>query len=414
MKTLLITMLVLGAGLRVYALDYPAQFIFDEHHFVENARNYLAHKADWNDHPPLGKLIIAGSMWVFGDQPAAWRLPALISGFLVIALGALATSRLFQSRLAGLIAGALLSADGFFIAYSRTALLDGLLAVAVVTTLLLTTLRWKRGHAVLVGVVVGSAFNVKFSGVGLCVPLLLALLLQDLSPWRRFEFIVVAAATGFVTYVSLYAAGLWLAGQPTGINEALRETRRLFDHHAGLTEMKHPYTSGWATWFVPLRAMVFIWSEQAGLTRVVTMLGNLATWWATTSLLTLTTVTVARLGVDQVLNPAPATDRSGLVRGFVLANGRAVLVLLAMAFGFLAPWMLSHRDSYLYHYLPSYTALVLLLAGFIGHLREERPRWALSFLCLVLAVAAIYAPLWSSIPLSRAGAEARLFFSGWR
>jgi Dolichyl-phosphate-mannose-protein mannosyltransferase len=51
-------LLCLGVLWRLVELDYPRTFSFDEHHFVSNARNYIAHRADWNDHPPLGKLVL--------------------------------------------------------------------------------------------------------------------------------------------------------------------------------------------------------------------------------------------------------------------------------------------------------------------------------------------------------------------
>src|ERR1039457_852257 len=56
--TLCVGLLCLGVIWRFVDLDYPRTFSFDEHHFVSNARNYIAHRADWNDHPPLGKLVL--------------------------------------------------------------------------------------------------------------------------------------------------------------------------------------------------------------------------------------------------------------------------------------------------------------------------------------------------------------------
>ena len=58
-------MLALSVYFRLTNLGFPATFQFDEHHFVENARNYLAGREDWNDHPPLGKLFIALSIAAF-------------------------------------------------------------------------------------------------------------------------------------------------------------------------------------------------------------------------------------------------------------------------------------------------------------------------------------------------------------
>src|SRR5581483_4403071 len=52
-------MLAGGVVLRLRNIGFPPRFTFDEHHFVPNARRYLVGEADDNDHPPLGKLLIA-------------------------------------------------------------------------------------------------------------------------------------------------------------------------------------------------------------------------------------------------------------------------------------------------------------------------------------------------------------------
>ena len=49
-----------GVLLRAQHLRFPNRLTFDEAHFVDNARNYLTGAADWNDHPPLGKLLLEG------------------------------------------------------------------------------------------------------------------------------------------------------------------------------------------------------------------------------------------------------------------------------------------------------------------------------------------------------------------
>src|SRR5690349_11306405 len=75
-----------GVYLRVQSFGFPGHLTFDEHHFVENARNYLARAKDWNDHPPLGKLLMASAMRVLGDTPIGWRITSLLFGFGTIAL----------------------------------------------------------------------------------------------------------------------------------------------------------------------------------------------------------------------------------------------------------------------------------------------------------------------------------------
>ncbi len=158
---LIAAMLLLGIVLRVHAFGYPDSFMFDEHHFVENARNYIHNKADWNDHPPLGKLIIAQSIEMLGDNSVGWRIPSLIFGFLTIVCGGLASSRLFRSSGAGWLAAAFLSVDGFLIAYSRAALLDGFLAAGLAMTLLISTFTVNAWTAIAAGALLGLSASIK-------------------------------------------------------------------------------------------------------------------------------------------------------------------------------------------------------------------------------------------------------------
>jgi dolichyl-phosphate-mannose--protein O-mannosyl transferase len=87
---------------------------------------------------------------------------------------------------------------------------------------------------------------------------------------------------------------------------------------------------------------------------------------------------------------------------------------MATFVGCLAPWALSHRDSYVYHFLPSYTALIILLGGYLGWARGRRPPLVLWFLAVVLVVAALYAPVWSMGPITLDAFRARLFLERWR
>lgn len=137
-------LLICGAALRFVRLSFPHQLMFDELHFVENARNYLDGKPDWNDHPPLGKLILAASIRLFGDTSFAWRLPLLATGLLIIVMVGVGVARLFKDVRTGVLAASLIAADGFFISYSRAGLLDGFLVACAAAALLVVTLRWTK------------------------------------------------------------------------------------------------------------------------------------------------------------------------------------------------------------------------------------------------------------------------------
>ncbi len=420
LRVLLLTLIGAGLALRLHLFRFPSKFLFDEHHFVENARNYLQGRPDLNDHPPLGKLLIALSMQLFGDTPAGWRAPALLFGLASIGLAAAAARRLFESDRAAWFAAALLSADGFLIAYSRAGLLDGYLTACGLATLLLATHRWTPALAIASGAVAGAALNIKFSGVATLVPLAVSLALAKLPTARKATLAAAVLGAAFVVYVSSYAVGLSISGQPASVANVFSETARLYRHHAVLTDMKNPATSGWISWALPVRPLLLGSVDHLGSVQALSSLGNLAAWWSSVALGVSCSLWILWRGLTATLagtrpSGAPAgNDAAFDPSGFITRHGPSVVLTLSAIGAFLAPWILTHRDSYIYHFLPSYSTLLLLLAGFLAWASERRAFQVLQFFALVLLVTAFYAPVWSFFEISSDALRQRLFLGGWR
>jgi dolichyl-phosphate-mannose-protein mannosyltransferase len=408
------SLFLLGGYLRFHRLATPASFLFDENHFVENARNYLVHHADENDHPPLGKLIIAGCIHLLGDQPIGWRFGASLAGVLSVVLAAVTSSRLFRSRDAGWISAGLFAADGFLVSYSRAALLDGFLVLLLLIALAICTRKPTVLTALSGGVTTGAAICVKFSGLGTFVPLGIALALSSRSTRSKFALGGVLSLTAMVTYVALYAWGLRVAMQPATAFDVARETARLYVHHAALTDMKNPWTSGWITWGLPARPILLGLVGEGVTVEALTSLGNPLLWWSSVALAASVVALLAWRGIRSGITPTRPGAAAAHLPAFVAQRGPAVLVLLGAAGGYLAPWVLTHRDSYVYHFLPTYAVLLLLLSGYLSFARNAWPVLVLGFLAAVLVVASFYAPVWSMMPESFEALRLRLFLPGWR
>ncbi|MGO4188076.1 dolichyl-phosphate-mannose--protein mannosyltransferase [Pseudarthrobacter sp. TAF60_1] len=140
---------LLGGILRFVRLDTPHSLVFDETYYVKDAYSYLVsgYERTWPDkandsfnagnpailldspeyvvHPPVGKWMIAGGMWLFGsDNPFGWRFGAALTGTLSILLLTLIALKLFRSLPLAAAAGLLLAVDGHHLVMSRTSLLD--------------------------------------------------------------------------------------------------------------------------------------------------------------------------------------------------------------------------------------------------------------------------------------------------
>lgn len=390
-----------GAAARMQDLGYPHELTWDENHFVENARNLLHGKSDWNDHPPFGKLLIAAGMLVAGDDSTGWRLAPLVLGLCLVVLAYLLAADAFDSRWAGLLAAAFIAADGFTLAYSKTALLDGMLATTMVAAALFI---WRAGSwagVAIAGVFVGLSMSIKFSGAVMFVPLVLAVPLRFGIGAKSLGLLLLGTSAAAITYVAQFMVGLTLANDPNGILDVASKTAELLRHHLRLNDWKHPQTSRWYTWFVPLKRLTIYYARERDTVRALSPSGHPVLWWGVNIALLWTLVDAARRVRAHIVGRARGAHPARLPQHY----------FWMLWFLPLLPWIISNRDSYLYHYLPSYVFGLLLLAGLVSTFR----RWETAQLVFAVVVAAVFAfcvPVWSKIPFSADSLLHALFFPG--
>ena len=418
---LLFALLLVGVLLRVHRLDDPKVLKWDEVHYVETARAYLAHQYAYNDHPPLSKLIIAAFMAVIGDSPVAWRLPSLLFGLGNFAIIAWLTWTVFRSRRAAWIAAAFVAADGFFIAYSRTALLDGMIVAfsLLSITILLVGRRW--WHVLLAGLFVGCATSFKLNGLAFFGTAMVICLAS--RALRRFTPLLVV--TGLLVFYAQAAFALWLVGHPFSPTAVVSENVAMVTHHLSYTVV-HPMSSHWYTWFLPTRPIILRRDADIdGSIHALVTLGNPLLWWASTLAVIAVAMIVIRTGPRRIwallktdgTPPAPRADDAPTARAdrsFLEDRASALLWVLVAWAAPIVFWIPSLRDAYLYHFLPSYGFGLVLLAGLTDRMYRRYRLHTLLAVVLVAEVTLFYAPIWSELPLTQTALHARLFFPFWR
>jgi dolichyl-phosphate-mannose--protein O-mannosyl transferase len=176
-----------------------------------------------------------------------------------------------------------------------------------------------------------------------------------------------------------------------------------------MTDWLNPWASHWTTWFVPLRPMPLVFMKvEKHVVRVMTSLPNLAILWTSSVLGVVSFCRIATLGPRRFL---ARLDGSGFFAGEDL---KAVGWLTLLWILPLVPWMVTYRDSYFNHYLPSYVFAVILLAGGASRLVRARPVLGWVFIAIVLAVFVAYAPVWGELPIRRRTWRALMFLGSWR
>lgn len=169
-------LVVLSLALRLVWLDKPTgTLIFDETYYVNSARVILglavptqAPYADAprgldpnKEHPPLGKLLIAGTIRLFGDNAWGWRLASVLFGTLSILLIYSVARRAGADAALALLAAFLYAFDNLVFVHSRLGTLD----IFLVAFLLLGVYCFLADRPILAALALAGATLCKISGV---------------------------------------------------------------------------------------------------------------------------------------------------------------------------------------------------------------------------------------------------------
>ncbi len=305
--------------------QFPHGYSFDEFHYVPAAKDYLLGKDTPNwEHPPLGKLLMAIGIHLFGDEPFGWRFMSTLFGAATLAGLYFWAWALFRSWSTAVWV-ALASLVNFFLyVQARTGMLDTFMVAFLIWAFALVTASWDpalparrvRLYWLFAGFCFGLAVACKWSAVvgwGLALLWLFGVkLLQaariDLraakneegwfSPqlWKALgpgsillSGFVVPVASYLVTFVPLlYAkrtpAYTWL--------DLFSFQTAMYDGQLRVVT-DHPYMSHWLGWPIGLRPIWYIFEKESvgDFVRGVFLIMNPLQMW--TSVVALAGVAVA-------------------------------------------------------------------------------------------------------------------------
>ena len=397
-------LLLIGAlAARVVWLDLPRNsLIFDEAYYVNAARILLgwpveagAHYAgatpglDPNmEHPPLGKLILALSMLIFGDNGIGWRIPSVIAGMTALGAVYMIVRAAGETAWLAILAVGLLAFDNLTLVHGRIGTLDMLvLAPILVGAWLALRDRW-----VLAGVFMALGMLVKLTAIYGLLAVLILLLIRISASWRRDRKISIGdlrpAVTIGVVSAGLFLAGLWaLDARYTTYATPIDHVRHMIEYGANL---KSPV-------------------DHAGICTTT----DSAPWeWPFNECqITYLRVDVTVRSGETVISKLPTIDFRGALNP-LLAGAIPLAFLFATWFAWrrknmLARWsvawaaanylpyvalaIVNHRITYIYYFLPVIPAIAIAVAILL--LRSGLPRFVLwGFLAAYLVGFAAYFP----------------------
>ncbi|KKQ72894.1 MAG: Glycosyl transferase family 39, partial [Berkelbacteria bacterium GW2011_GWB1_38_5] len=265
--------------LRLWHLGRIGDQIFDEVYFVKFAQNYLTGTSFFDIHPPLGKLIIAFGLKLFGDTSFTWRLMPAIFGTLLIILGYF-TGKELSSKRVGLFTASIMGLDGMLLVYSRTGLIDIFLVFFILFAFYIF-LKYintqKLIYLILAGIAVGLAASVKYIGALILIVFLVMIFTRHLSLrknfWKYFIFLILVPLGIYLAFF------LFNFGTNNLFAQVWDWQMQSLNYNIGLKDT-HPYGSKWWSWFLLLRPIWLYFKETNGQITGVDGIGNPLSWWS--------------------------------------------------------------------------------------------------------------------------------------
>ncbi len=408
--------------------SYYNGMIFDEIYHARTAYENLHNMSiyEWT-HPPLGKLIIAVGVSIFGMNPFGWRIMGTLFGALMLPALYIFAKRIFKRTDYALLAMGLFALDTMHFTQTRIATID-VFAVFFIILMYFFMYEYLRLDALddsnykksirslaLSGLFFGLGVSTKwiccYAGVGLAVLLFGNLVWRGISCARskdqevrgRLQYFRVRTATTlalcllffvlipgiiyFVSYTPYYRYQASIRdsyGLKDCLDTLMDNQRDMFNYHSGLPST-HMCQSTWYQWPFTCKSVWFYVSEtNSGLLSNISSTGNPGVWWlATIAVLCLLTATATKK-----LKP----------------NMSLFMLLIGILANYL-PWVLVPRCVFQYHFFATVPFLILAGLYYLYDLEKRYPK-AVKLKWVWLGIAAVFFilmyPAISGMPTSKA------------
>jgi dolichyl-phosphate-mannose--protein O-mannosyl transferase len=394
---------------------YVSETYFDEIYYVRTAENYLnlQYPYEWT-HPPLGKLIIASGISIFGYSPFGWRIMGVAFATLMIALIYILGKELFGTWIGAFSSAFLLTFDFMVFTMGRMATVDTYVVFLSLASQLFFLIYvksvlksgWKAPVLPLFLAVLFFAlgFSTKWLVLyGFLGQLAILLVLRfkeimklkdgvstkvrsflDRPFFQLYLFLLLAVLVYFLTYIPDMLAG-------RTVTDVFQLQESMFAYHSMLTAT-HPFSSQWWSWPFMVRP---VWLFASGLPNnivsTIVAMGNPAVWWVGFAFVIL------------------AVERAIRRRDF------ACIFITTLFFFQWLPYVLISRITFLYHFFVNVPFLCLATAYFLN--KYWSTKWgkvaALAYFAGVVFLFGLFYPAISGTPVPTSWIDSLRWRESW-
>lgn len=414
-----------------YHPTYMHGSYFDEIYHPRTAYEHLHNiKPYENTHPPLGKLIIAVGIKLFGMNPFGWRIMGTLFGIAMVPLMYAFGKRLFGQTRYAFMAAFLFTFDFMHFAQTRIGTIDTYgvffiilmyyymyryISMSFYRTPLKRTLVPLFLSGLFFGIGAASKWIVIYGGAGLAVLFFASLyrryreaeaaramlaVRRDLKPeekeqLERISRIFLPSALKTVLWCLpffvvipglIYSASfipyMTVPGEGFSLEHLVQYQKDMWDYHSKLVAT-HGFASPWWEWPFIVKPIWF-YSGQAllpeGQVSSIVSMGNPLVWW---------------LGTLAVAAAAVLTWKR---------RDQGMIVVLTAFLSQYLPWMLVTRLTFIYHFFAMVPFLVLCLVYVFRVLNTERrlPQYVNTlYLGAVAALFVLFYPVLSGMVVDK-------------
>ncbi|KRO50314.1 MAG: hypothetical protein ABR73_05000, partial [Actinobacteria bacterium BACL4 MAG-121001-bin59] len=333
--------LTFALALRLWRLNLPSGYIFDEVYYAKNAASLITAGVELNDqgesefvvHPPLGKWLIGIGIRIFGNNEFGWRFSAAIFGSLAVLLIYLIVKKLFASEFLSITAALLFALDGLNLVMSRIALLDIFLMVFILLAFYFLLLN----NYLAVGIALGLALATKWSGGFLIPVFLLFVVIENRANLKNLLKLIAQLILLPVGVYLISWSGWIFSDKGWGRNSEANLLSSLWSYHMQILSFhqdlveQHSYQANPWSWLILGRPTSFFYEDAAncGQTKCaqeILAMGTPFLWWS-------------------------AVFAVAITIGFFITNKdrKAAIILLGFAATYL-PWFLIQERTTFYFY----------------------------------------------------------------
>ena len=375
---------------------------FDEIYHARTAYEHIQGVNPYEiSHPPLGKLIIAFGIRLFGMTPFGWRFSGVLFGVGMLPVLYVFLKKMFGGFAVPACGTAIFAFDFMHFTQTRIATIDTYAVFFILLMYLFMYLYVNGGrlrHLALSGVFFGIGVACKwtclYAGAGLAVIWLIHWIrrLKDGCGARRFIknclfclvfFVVIPCLVYYVSYFAygtakgMHGVGMFFTKEYADI--VIENQKFMFTYHSGV-HSEHPYSSRWYQWVLDIRPILYylLYFNDGTRSSFGAFLNPVLCWAGLVAI---------------VICAYLAVKRRDKVSAFIVIGYLAQLL----------PWVFITRTTFEYHYFPSAVFLTLAVCRIFSLMRTETKYWKANvygLTALSIILFAVFYPVLSGQPVN--------------